>query len=105
MKRLIWAAIAAVTLAAAPADPVAWKIEGAPARPVKAGARFTVKLVASIQPGWHLYSLKPLAEGPIATRIWMAEGQPFSLAAAVQAPQPTAMQDPTLNLEVEFYEG
>ena len=105
MKLFVCAALAAIALAAAPADPVTWKLEGAPPKPVKAGARFTVKLVASVQAGWHLYSLKPMSEGPIPTRIWIAEGQPFSLAAAVQAPEPTTMQDPTLNMEVEFYEG
>jgi thiol:disulfide interchange protein DsbD len=62
-------------------------------------------MVATIQPGWHLYSLKPIAEGPIPTRIWIGEGQPFSLASAVQAPDPTTTRDPTLNMEVEFYEG
>ena len=105
MRRLVCAALAAMALAAAPPDPVAWKLENPPAKPVKAGARFNVRLVASIQPGWHLYSLKPIAEGPIPTRIWIAEGQPFSLAAGVQAPDPTTMQDPALNMEVEFYEG
>jgi len=105
MRTLVCTAIAAIVLAAAPADPVNWKLEGAPGKPVKVGARFTVKLVASVQAGWHLYSLKPMAEGPIPTRIWIAEGQPFALAAAVQAPEPVTMQDPTLNMEVEFYEG
>jgi len=105
MKPIAVAALAALWLAAAPADPIAWKLESPSAKTVKAGGRFNVKLVAAVQPGWHLYSLKPIPEGPIPTRIWIAEGQPFSLAAAVQAPDPTTMQDPTLNMEVEFYEG
>jgi DsbC/DsbD-like thiol-disulfide interchange protein len=105
MKLLICAALAAAVLFAAPADPVSWKLEGAAGKPVKEGARFSVKLVAAIQPGWHLYSLKPMVEGPIPTRIWVGEGQPFALAGAVQAPEPTTTQDPTLGMEVEFYEG
>ena len=105
MRIVLCAAIAASALFAAPPDPVAWKLESAPARPVKAGARFNVKLVAAVQPGWHLYSMKPLPEGPIATRIWIAEGQPFALAATVQAPEPITAHDATLNMEVEFYEG
>ena len=107
MKRLIFAAIVAVTpgssLIGAPADPVSWKLQDAPAAPVKRGARFHVKLLAKVQDGWHLYSLKPTAEGPIATRIWIAEGQPFSLAGGVQAPDPEVMQDPTFGMEVELY--
>jgi DsbC/DsbD-like thiol-disulfide interchange protein len=105
MRTLFCAALAALALAAAPPDPVSWKLEPPAAKPVKAGARVSVKLVATIQPGWHLYSLKPVAEGPIPTRIWIAEGQPFSLASSVQAPEPTTAQDKTIGMEVEFYEG
>ena len=72
---------------------------------MKPGSRFQVKLVATIEPGWHLYSLKPMAEGPIPTRIWIAEGQPFTLAGAIHAAEPTVVQDPALNMEVEMYEG
>ncbi len=103
--KLISVAAIAVIMFAAPADPVVWKLQNAPAAPLKPGARFSVKLLAKVQDGWHLYSLKPMAEGPIATRIWIADGQPFSLAGAVQAPDPQIMQDPTLGMEVELYEG
>ena len=105
MRKLILRAALATGLAAAPADPVAWKLQDAPAASVKAGARFTVKLLAAVQDGWHLYSLKPMTEGPIATRIWIAEGQPFLLAGAVRAPEPRVMQDPSFGMEVELYEG
>ena len=105
MRILTLAAVLAVSLGAAPADPVAWKLQEISAKPVKPGARFPVKLVATIEPGWHLYSLKPMAEGPIPTRIWIAEGQPFTMAGAIQAAEPTAVQDPALNMEVEVYEG
>jgi thiol:disulfide interchange protein DsbD len=105
MRICVCAALTALVLAAAPADPVAWKLEPPAAKSVKAGGRFSVKLVANVQAGWHLYSLKPIADGPIPTRIWIAEGQPFSLASSVQAPDPTTAQDKTLGMEVEFYEG
>ena len=105
MRNLFFAAAMAACLAAAPADPVAWKLQNPPAAPVKAGGRVPVKLLAAVQDGWHLYSLKPMAEGPIPTRIWIAEGQPFSLAGAVQSPDPQVMQDPSFGMEVELYEG
>ena len=104
MKRLILAVVLAAFLAAAPADPVAWKLTP-PATPVRAGARFTAKLLAAVQDGWHMYSLKPMAEGPVPTRIWIANGQPFALAGGVQAPDPQTMQDPSFGMEVELYEG
>ncbi len=105
MRRLLVTAAIAALLQAAPPDPVAWKLQNPPAAPVKPGARFNVKLLAAVQEGWHLYSLKPIAEGPVPTRIWLAEGQPFSLAGAVQAPEPQVIQDPTFGMEVELYEG
>ena len=108
MPLLVAAALAAalaVALSAAAPNPVAWKIEDAPAKPVKPGARFTLKLVAHIEEGWHLYSMKSLPEGPIATKVWIAEGQPFQLAGEVKAPAPQTVQDPNFNMEVEFYEG
>jgi len=105
MTKLIPAALLAVVLCAAPPDPVAWKLEAPPAKAVKPGARFDLKLVAKIQEGWHLYSLKPVADGPIPTRIWLPEGQPFQLAAAIKASEPQTLQDPSFNMEVEQYEG
>jgi thiol:disulfide interchange protein DsbD len=104
MGKLLFAGVMTACLAAAPADPVAWKLNP-PATSVKAGARFTVKLLAEVQEGWHLYSLKPMAEGPIPTRIWIAEGQPFALAGAIQSPDPQVMQDASFGMEVELYEG
>ena len=46
-----------------------------------------------------------MAEGPIPTRIWIADGQPFKLASVIQASQPEVMQDPSFGMEVESYEG
>jgi DsbC/DsbD-like thiol-disulfide interchange protein len=105
MKNLISVALLAATLFAATPDPVAWKLQIKANSPVKAGTQFAVSLLAKVQEGWHLYSLKPMAEGPIATRIWIADGQPFSLAGGIHAPDPQVMQDPTLGMEVELYEG
>jgi thiol:disulfide interchange protein DsbD len=105
MKKLIGAGLLAVWLCAAPPDPVAWKLQDAPAKPVKPGARFTVKLVARIEEGWHVYSMKHLEDGPIATRVWLAEGQPFQLAGEIKADQPQVLRDPSFDMEVELYEG
>src|ERR1035437_696336 len=105
MKPLFCAALLALTLAAAPPDPLLWKLEQASAGPVKPGATFTVKLVGKIQAGWHMYSMKQMDDGPIPTRVWIAEGQPFQQAGAIKADEPETMQDPTLHMEVELYEG
>lgn len=101
----ILAALAAFALTAAAPDPVEWKLVDGPSRPLKLGDRFTVRLVAQVQPGWHMYSMKTVAEGPIATRIWLGEGQPFRLAGNVKAAEPLLVQDASFNMEVETYEG
>lgn len=103
MKTLLTAVLAAATLGAAP-EPVAWSVDGA-APTVKAGGRFAIRIRARIQDGWHLYSMKPLPEGPIPTRLWLADGQPFSLAGPIGATEPRAMQDASFGMEVELYEG
>jgi hypothetical protein len=105
MKTFLFAAAIAACLTAAPPDPVVWKLQDLSSTSVKAGTRFNLKLLAAVQRGWHLYSLKPIAEGPIPTRIWIAEGQPFSLAGAVQSPEPQVVQDPTFGMEVELFES
>jgi len=107
ISRVLAALTLGVGLALLPAmaapDPVSWKVEGAPA-PVKPGGSFTVKVVAAIQAGWHVYSMKALEDGPVPTRVWLAEGQPFQLSGAVKAAEPESVEDATLQREVELYE-
>ena len=105
MRTLLCAMVLAFALAGAAPDPVAWKLAEGPAKAVKPGSRFTVNLVARIEQGWHLYSMKHVEDGPVATRIWLAEGQPFQLADKVKGSTPETLQDPSFNMEVELYEG
>ncbi len=104
-KTILAVAAAAFARGAAAPNPVSWKLENGPVKAVKPGARFTVKLLADIDEGWHMYSMKLLEDGPIPTRIWIGEGQPFQLAGAVAAPPPETVRDPNFNMEVEFYAG
>jgi len=105
MRTLICILFGAMALAAAAPESVEWKLIDGPGRPVKPGGHFNVTLQAKVQPGWHIYSMKPVANGPIPTRIWITEGQPFMLAGIVQPPDAILAQDPSFNMEVETYEG
>jgi DsbC/DsbD-like thiol-disulfide interchange protein len=78
--------------------PIRWKIAA-----VAPGPTLKVKLVAGIAPGWHLYSLKKLAGGPVATTITVPDGQLFQLAGKIEAPEPIALHDPNFDMEVEYY--
>lgn len=86
-----------------PANPVTWALARKSAAPVKVGEVFTVDLVATIKDGWHLYSTTQPPGGPIATRITVAPGQPFSSAAPVNVPAPKVAFDPNFNLDTHFY--
>jgi DsbC/DsbD-like thiol-disulfide interchange protein len=104
-KKLISAFLFTLALAAAPPDPVTWKITNGPVTPLKTGAKFNVTLTATVTEGWHFYSMKPVEEGPTPTRIWIADGQPFLQAGGIKATTPRIQQDPTFGKEVETYEG
>lgn len=88
------------------AAPVSWSI-GAPkqATKVAAGERVAVKVLAVIEPGWHLYGLKKLDGGPIATSIGLPDGQAFRAAGPVEPGPPMSKYDETFAMDVEYYEG
>lgn len=86
------------------ASPVQWTLS--PARPPAAsrpGARFDVVLEAAIAEGWHLYSLRKLEGGPIATTISLPSGQPFRLAGEIEASPAIGKYDETFQMDVESY--
>jgi thiol:disulfide interchange protein DsbD len=104
MKLSIAIVLAALSLCAAAPEPVTWKAVPPP-NTLKPGARFRVNVVAQIQKGWHIYGLRPAAEGPIPTRIWIADGMPVQSAGAVDATEPMTMVDPAFGMEVQVYDG
>lgn len=87
-------------------QPVRWSVTAPAARSgVQAGGRVEVRLAAAIAPGWHLYSMKRLEGGPVATTIGLPGGQAFRLAGAVDEPPPLTKFDDSFQMEVEWYEG
>ena len=88
------------------AAPVQWAVTApAAGSAAKAGGKLAVTVTATIAPGWHLYSLKKMEGGPIATTIVVPEGQPFRLAGAIDASAPLSKFDDTFQMDVESYEG
>lgn len=84
------------------ATAVQWTLT-TPAPSVKPGAKVEVVLDAAITGGWHLYSLKKVEGGPIATTITLPAGQPFSLAGAITASPAESKYDETFQMDVETY--
>jgi Disulphide bond corrector protein DsbC len=81
-------------------NPVVWslKISVAP------DGSLAAELTAKIEDGWHLYSLTPIANGPIPTRIRLPAEQALELAGEIEAPDPFVSADPNFGVEVEYYE-
>lgn len=84
-------------------NPVKWTMS-VPAQ-ASAGARIEAVVTATVEEGWHLYSLKVLEGGPIATQIAMPGPQHFKLAGVVDAPVPLTAHEEAFDMSVEFYFG
>jgi thiol:disulfide interchange protein DsbD len=64
----------------------------------------TVRLTATIDDGWHLYSTTQPPGGPVPTRIAVASPG-FLLDGTVQFPKPSVHPDPNFGINVETYES
>lgn len=83
-------------------SPVHW-IAKAPAAPVRSGETFEVKLIATVDGDWHLYSATQPPGGPIPTRFSLLTGAPFALSYGVKQTTPKAMFDQNFGIQTEFF--
>ncbi|MGZ3280026.1 MAG: protein-disulfide reductase DsbD N-terminal domain-containing protein [Caulobacteraceae bacterium] len=104
------AGLAALVLASAASaqpsfgpDTVSWSAS-APSQAVKPGGRVKVTLRGVVQPGWHVYGLQQEPDGPNPLRVSLdasaiaaSDGEPTGTA-------PIKQQDPSFNLETQYYE-
>src|SRR5579862_7330555 len=96
--------LVAMVAGAAPAQPRPITVSAhGPERGV-AGGQIAIALRATIQPGWHLYSLNEPAGGPIATRIEVGPLDVARVAGAIDSPIPQSSRDPNFGLTTEFFE-
>ena len=84
-------------------DTVSWSAS-APAQGLRPGGRVKITLRGAVQTGWHVYGLQQLPDGPTPLRVALdaaglavADGQPTGTA-------PIKLQDPSFNLETQYYE-
>ncbi len=83
--------------------PIQWSLQVAP-KTFAAGGKFTAQLTARIAPGWHLYALEEIPNGPRPTRITLAAKQPFQLSGDIAAPAPRVKFDENFGVETQVYE-
>jgi thiol:disulfide interchange protein len=84
-------------------DPVKWVLSVEPAS-VPPGGSFLAQLTATIEPGWHLYSLSTPAGGPIPTTLRLRD-HPSVARYRIYQPPPKRTFDPNFKLDVEAYEN
>ena len=83
-------------------DPVHWTLTSETEK-APPGSSVTLKLTASLDPGWHLYSLTTPKGGPIPTTAGLAENPAISGFKLYQ-PKPERKFDPNFNLDTETFE-
>ena len=86
-------------------DPVKWSLQFQPRQKFyRKRAPFKVQIIARIQPGWHLYALDEIPNGPRPTRITLPAEQPFELAGEIEQPEPIIKFDKNFGVETQFYQ-
>ena len=95
---------ALVTGSAQAQDPVHWtaEIDEASLAP---GAKVTVAVKATIDPGWYIYSITQGEGGPVPSKISLASEQPFTLVGKVEGTKPVVKFDQNFQMQVEMHEG
>jgi thiol:disulfide interchange protein len=97
----------AAVAAAQRLDPVQWSLASDLAV-VPPGATVPLRLTATIQPGWHIYSLTlPAKIGDLPglpTSVKLAENPAVAKVETYQ-PLPLLKLDPTINAEMQMYEN
>src|SRR5579885_2869744 len=83
-------------------DPVQWTL-ATPISAAPSGATVPLHLTATLQDGWHLYSLTTPKGGPIQTTANLAESPVFK-AAKLYQPAPVRKFDPNFKIDTETFE-
>ena len=84
--------------------PVQWtgQVSSATVRP---GELFEVRITATIEDNWHLYSATQPPGGPNATRFNIAPGTPFEIFGKPRQSTPTTEFDPNFGIDTEYFKG
>ena len=67
------------------------------------GFVFEVDVRATIEDGWHIYSLGQTTGGPVPLTVKVEPSPPYSLAGDASGPPPVKAKDPNFGIETETY--
>ena len=106
MSRLLWGRLIACQAIALTGvgfaqNPVKWSMAIEPATSAP-GSKILARAVATIEPGWHLYSLSTPPPSP-ATRLKLSDSALYT-SGAVYYREPKRVFDKNFNIETQSYE-
>jgi thiol:disulfide interchange protein DsbD len=99
-----WLLALLLAAAQAPGQTAATWSASSKAAKVKPGGTFKVEVTAKIENGWHLYSIAQ-PPPPVATKISLPAGQPFTLDGRVEGPAARVTFDQNFGINTELYDG
>lgn len=85
-------------------EPVMWTLSRSSATAVRPGAAIDIGVTATIEEGWHIYSIGQGPGGPAPTSITLPGGQPFVREGSIRGPAPIRSFDPNFEIETEYHE-
>jgi thiol:disulfide interchange protein DsbD len=106
MKKFCWIVLLLITMVAGAScqeHPAQWRASG-PGKAIHPGEKFSFRLSASINSGWHMYSITQPSGGPTTTVVTIPAAQPFSLNGQVSGPAPHIAYDANFEMNTETYE-
>lgn len=84
-------------------SPVSWELKTSNAVAHKPGDKLSAQITATIDPGWHLYSITQGPGGPNPTKITLAEGQSFKIEGKIISPKPVIKLDQNFKIKTETH--
>jgi DsbC/DsbD-like thiol-disulfide interchange protein len=81
-------------------NPVTWSYAAKKVSKTEA----VVYLKATIQDGWHIYSLNQKAGGPIKTTVSFDPSKDYSKVGLTTEPKPTVKHEDAFNMNVSYFE-
>jgi thiol:disulfide interchange protein DsbD len=92
-------------------DPVRWSITrdkattagDKPAAGIAAGAKFDVRVDATIEDGWHVYATTQTSGGPVPLNFDIPRSGPFSFGGPIDEPLPQREFDRNFEIETLFH--
>lgn len=103
MKKL-FAVIAAVLISAGAYAQIEHPVTWAYAAKKTSATEATLLLKATIQPGWHIYSLNVKEGGPIKTSFTFAKSKDYELIGKPVEPKPVTKYEESFKMDVSYFE-